>query len=135
MAATSNNDIARAIYLATRGKAGVEQSDVLRKVVNFLSRKRLLSKSDEILSRLDKMINQEEGRVIAKVSSPEKLDSRMKTHLEQELKKRYRANEIVLREIFNKELIGGIKVEVNDEIIDLSIKNRIGKLQAYLIKD
>ncbi len=134
MAITSNNDIARAIYLATLGKTGSEQSDVIRKVVNFLSKKRLLSKSEDILARLSKIINQEEGRIIAKVTSPEKLDSKMRVHLEQELKKRYKANEVVLVENLNKELLGGIKVEVNDEVIDLSIKNRIAKLQEHLIK-
>ncbi len=134
MAAISNNDIARAIHLTIGGKSGGEQSVAVGQIIKFLSKRRLLSKTPDILSRLSKIINQEEGRIVAKVSSPEKLDSKMRTHLEQALKKRYSAKEVILAETLNKELLGGIKIEVNDEVIDLSIKNRIGKLQAYLIQ-
>ena len=93
-----------------------------------------MSKSRDILSILDKMINQEEGRVIAHVSSAEKLDPKMKIDIEESLKKRYKANEVIIAETLNKELLGGIKIEVNDEVIDLSIKSRIEKLQTYLTK-
>ena len=40
----------------------------------------------------------------------------------------------MLVESLDSKLLGGLKVEVNNEIIDLSIKNKIGKLQKYLTK-
>lgn len=135
MTAISNNDIARAIYLVSKNKNQKEQTDVCDKIVKFLFRRRLLSKSTEILSQLRKIVNKEDGRVIAKVSSVQKLESKTKTHLEQALKKRYSAKEVVLNENIDSRLLGGLKVEVNDEVIDLSIKNKIGKLQEYLTKD
>ncbi|MFA6076667.1 MAG: F0F1 ATP synthase subunit delta [Candidatus Paceibacterota bacterium] len=134
MAVLSNNDIARAVYLLAKGKSHVEQTDVSKKVVDFLFRKRLLSKASLILSQLEKIINKEEGRVVAKVSSVEKLSHQAKVNMEQALKKRYSAKEIIIDESLDSRLLGGIKVEVNNEIIDLSIKNRIEKLQEYLIK-
>lgn len=135
MSAISNNDIARAIYLLTKGKGHVEQADISKKVIKFLFRRRLLSKAPQILSQLGKIINKEESRVEAKVLSVEKLNHQMKLHLEQALKKRYSAKEIVLNESLDARLIGGLKIEVNDEVIDLSIKNRIEKLQEYLIRN
>jgi len=134
MATISNNDIARAIYLISKDKSHHEQADVFKKVVNFLSRKRLLSKASAILLQLRKIINENDSRMVVKVSSVEKLTHQNKTHLEHTLKKRYGVKEIVFEENLDKNLIGGIKIEVNDEIIDLSIKNRIRKLQEYLIK-
>jgi F-type H+-transporting ATPase subunit delta len=132
MSAISNNDIARAVYLLAKGKSHVEQADISKKVVRFLFKRRLLSKAPQILSQLEKIINKEEGRVMAKVGSVEKLSHQTKTNIEQALKKRYSAKEIVIEESLDARLLGGIKVEVNNEVIDLSIKNRIGKLQEYL---
>ena len=134
MSALSNNDIARAIHLLTKGKGHAEQADILKKVTKFLFRKRLLSKAPQILAQLGRIINKEEGKVEAKVSSVEKLSRETKSHLEHALKKRYSAKEIVFNESLDSRLIGGVKIEVDDEVIDLSIKNRIGKLQEYLTK-
>lgn len=135
MTVISNNEIARAVYFLSKDKSQSEQVDISQKIVKFLFRRRLLSKAPDILSQLGKIINHEEGRIVAKVSSVQKLDSKTKTHLEQALKKRYSAKEVVLSENLNEKLLGGIKIEINNEVIDLSIKNKIGKLQEYLIRN
>ncbi|OGI68483.1 ATP synthase F1 subunit delta [Candidatus Nomurabacteria bacterium RIFCSPHIGHO2_01_FULL_42_15] len=132
MTVISNNDIARAIYSGAKEKHGHELSLYQKNVVNFLFRKRLLSKAPEILSQLRKIINKEEGRIIAKVSSVEKLSHKIKEDLTHSLKKRYSAKEVILEEKLDEKLIGGIKLEVNNEVIDLSVKNKIGKLQEHL---
>jgi F-type H+-transporting ATPase subunit delta len=132
MAVTSNNDIARAIYLMFKDKSSSEQKNISEKVVKFLFKKRLLSKAPEILLRLKKIINGEEGRIEVKVSSPEALNHQTKIHLEQVLKKRYLVKEVVFVENIDKKLLGGIKIEVNDEVVDLSVKNKIEKLKEYL---
>jgi len=135
MTAISNNNIARAIYLAAKDKNQAEQYPIFSKVVQFLVRRRLLAKAPDILLLLDKIINNDEGRVTAKVSSAEKLDHKTKLHIEQSLQKRYSAKKIILNEIINAKLLGGFKVEIGDEVIDLTIKNKIGKLQEHLLGD
>jgi F-type H+-transporting ATPase subunit delta len=134
MAVISNNDIARAVYLATKDKSTAEMADVSKKVVTFLSKRRLLGKSKNILVELGKMVNKEEGRIVAKVYSAIPLDLKMRAYLEQAIKKRYSATHVVLNERVDSGLVGGVRIEVNDELIDLSIKNRIYKLQEYLTK-
>ena len=57
MPTISNNDIAEAIYLSSHGKTGSHLSENLLNVTKFLSRRRLISKSGDILSRLNKIIN------------------------------------------------------------------------------
>ncbi len=134
MSVTSNNDIARAIYLMSKDKSSSEQKNISEKVVKFLFKKRLLSKAPDILLRLKKIINGEEGRIEAKISSVEALSHQTKTSLEQALKKRYSVKEVTLKENIDKKLLGGIKIEVDDEVVDLSVKNKINKLQEYLTK-
>jgi F-type H+-transporting ATPase subunit delta len=134
MAKVSNNDIARAIYLATKGKTGGELSSTLKKVVTFLANKRLLSKNVEILSLLKNIINKESGIVTAKISSVEKLSHKTKEDLTHYFKKRYKASEVILEEKIENGLLGGFRAEIDDEVIDGSIKNKIGKLQEYLAR-
>lgn len=133
MAILSNNDIARALYLVSKDKSHIEQSAIFKNFTKFLFKKRLLSKAQDIISNFEKIINKEEGRVVVKVLSALKLDYKMKLELEHFLKKRYLAREIALEEILDEKLLGGVRVEVNNEVIDLSIKNRIGKLKEHLI--
>jgi F0F1-type ATP synthase delta subunit len=133
MTTISNNNIARAIYSATKGKNDAEQSLIFSKVIQFLFRRRLLSKAPDILLHLNKIINGEEGRIVAKISSRDNLNEKIKRELAHALTKRYSAKEVVLSEVLDEKLLGGFKVEINDEVIDLTIKNKIGKLQEYLI--
>jgi len=132
MTAISNNNIAKAIYAATKGKTHGEQSIVFPQIVSFLARRRLLSKSSDILSRLNKIINDDEGKVIARVSSVEKMTEASKKEITHSLSKYYGGKTVILEERLDPKLLGGYKIEVNDEVIDLSIKNRIQKLQEHL---
>jgi F-type H+-transporting ATPase subunit delta len=134
MTTISNNDIARAIYLVSKDKTSAELHETNKKVVKFLARRRLLSKSGDILERLNTIINQENERIIARVSSTKKLKEESNKELILLLKKRYGAKEVVLVETLDEKLLGGIRVEVNDEIIDLTVKNKFKKLQEYLIR-
>lgn len=129
-----NNNMAQAIYLATKDKTQAEQSLFFKKVVQFLSRKRLLQESKDILLRLEKIINKEEERVVAKVLSKNILSVETKKEIIKSLTKRYSAKEVILLENLDTKLLGGFKIEVNNEVIDLTIKNKISKLQEYLIK-
>jgi len=134
MANISNNDIAQAIYLFSKDKVGIELKDSTDKIIKFLSRRRLLSKSGDILERLDKIVNTENNKIIVKVLSAKKLQEKIKNELIIFLKERYKVKEIILEEGMDDKLLGGMRVEVNDEIIDLTAKNKIKKLQEYLTK-
>ena len=130
----SNNNIARAIYLASKDKPKAEQILIFKKVAKFLFRRQLLTRVPDILLQLGRVINVEENRIIAKASSFRKLDQEEKSHLEHLLKRRYGAKEIYMLETIDEKLLGGLKLEINDEVIDFSIQNKIKKLQEHLIK-
>ncbi len=134
MATTSNNTIAHAIYEVTKGKSGGELTSAMGDVMKFLVRKRLLSRSPGIVTSLEKIINKEEGVVKAKVLSARKLDHDIKTKIIQDLEKRYGAKKIILEEEINEKLLGGVKIEIGDEVIDLTLKNKINKLQEHLTR-
>jgi len=134
MATISNNDIARAIYLSSKDKSATEQSALLSKITQFLFKRRFLSRSPDILVRLDKMIDEAEERIVVHISSKQPLPENIKKEIAQILKERYFAKKAILIENLDEKLLGGFKIEVNDEVIDLTIKNKVEKLQEYLTK-
>jgi F-type H+-transporting ATPase subunit delta len=134
MSTLSNNTIAQAIYLASKDKTPLAQQSILRQVVGFLSRRRLFSKTFAILLELEKIINKVESRITVKVYSASKLEEETKISLIHSLKHRYSSKEVVLKEILNEKLLGGVRLEIDDEVMDLTLRNRMNKLQAHLTK-
>ena len=132
MSTLSNNDIARAVYLTLKDKGSTDKN-TSQKIIQFLFRRKLLSKSSLILAQLKKIIDREEGRLVVRVSTVTALAMDTKNNLKNALKKRYNVSDIEIQEVLNEKLIGGVKIEVGDEVGDFSIKNRSKKLQEYLI--
>ncbi len=130
----SDGEIARAIYLVSKNRSNPELRDLSAKVVDFLARKRLLSRSKSILENLDRVIDRASNRVLVKISSARRLENAMKEQLVDFLKIRYQAKDVVFAENINEKLLGGIKVEANDEIIDLTLINKLNKLKEHLIR-
>jgi F0F1-type ATP synthase delta subunit len=134
MASISNNNIAEAIYLASKEKSQTEQPLFFKKVIQFLTRRKLLSKAPDILLCLNKIINKREGRIETRISSAKKIDEKTNKELSHILTKKYSVKEINLIENLDEKLLGGIKIEINDEVINMTLRNKIGQLQEYLTK-
>ena len=130
----TNNNIAQAIYLSTKDKSAGEMSNVYKNIVNFLAKKNLISKSSDILKKLKKIINDENGIFEAKVFTARKLNDTSKKELKHILQNHYKTTEVDLVEILDPKLLGGLRIEINDEVIDNTIKNKINKLKNHLIK-
>jgi F0F1-type ATP synthase delta subunit len=133
MATISTHNIAYALYEATKDKQGKDLEHIMMQSVEFLSRKNLLSKTPEILKELEKIIDKKEGIVRAKIETPEKLSKATEKEIEAQLEKRYHAKEVHLEVTENKDLIGGIKIQVEDEVVDLTLAHKIHQLQNHLI--
>ena len=132
MTKISYNKIARAIYETSRDKRGGELAGTSKNVVSFLARRRLLSKTPEILDRLQKIVDEENGVVRAKVTSERELRDATKRDIKHSLKKRYGAEEMVLEENVDEKLLGGFKIEAKDDLLDLTTRNKINKLKEHL---
>jgi len=132
MATLSNKDIANAIYGFLKDKSG--SRDAFREVVKFLQKKRLLGRSKAILESLRRVVNEEEGELEAEVQSVRSLPDKNKKEISEFLKRKYGAKQLILKESLDAGLLGGFRIEVKDEVIDLTSRNKLRKLQAHLTK-
>jgi F-type H+-transporting ATPase subunit delta len=133
MATISINNLARAIYESSHGKEGVELDHTIKNVVKLLSEKHAIGKSKEILNKLQKIVDKNNEVVRAKISSRTKIDKKITTEIEDFIKKKYKAQNAFLEFEVDEKLLGGIKIGVGDEIIDMTLKSKIHRLENYLI--
>jgi F-type H+-transporting ATPase subunit delta len=133
MATASTKNIAYALYESIKGKKGQELDGAFAQVIEFLDKKRLMSKSKQILEDLQRIIDEDEGVVRASIETSRVLSIINQDELEKQIKDRYKAKEVYLDITENPKLLGGLKIQVGDEILDLSLAHQINQLQNHLI--
>lgn len=131
----SPKTIAEAIYSATKGKSGSSFELALKRSVKVLENKRMLGKSKEVLNALEDIIDKKEGIVRMKVTTAHKIGSEERKKLENEIKEKYKAQSVESIFFEKPELLGGIRVEVGDEVLDATYKNKLRKLENFLIRE
>jgi ATP synthase F1 delta subunit len=131
----SPKTIAEAIHLGSKDKQGKELSVFLEDSVAFLGKNRMIGKYKEILDYLEKLIDKNEKRLRVEVTSAEKLPHKILTELTENLKRRYKAEEIEIDQKEDATLIAGVKVRVLDEVIDMTLSNKLHQLQTHLMKN
>ena len=133
MAHISVKNLAYAIYESSKDKDEAKTDEIIKNFLSLLKQKHLLGKSDAILKELQKIIDKEGKVKRADVSMKNKLTSKMQKEIEEFIKERYKVDKVALTEKEDKSLLGGIKIEIDDEIIDTTIKNKLTRLQNYLL--
>jgi len=135
MAKISSKNFAEAIYRATAGKSGSELDRMLKRSAQVLQAKRMLGKAENILNALQDIIDKKTGTIRMKVITAKDLASGEIKKLENEVKEKYKA-QIVKAEFFKKkELLGGMRIEVRDEVLDATYKKKLLKLEKFLMQE
>ncbi len=127
-------DLAKAIYESAKGKSGDALESAINNAVEFLAKKNLISKSSEVLNYLQEIIDDEHGKIRAKVLSKTEPTHAALEHIKHFLRERFKAKEAHLDWKEDRSLLGGVRIEVRNEVIDLSLKNKIDQLQNHLLE-
>lgn len=135
MAKISPKNIAEAIYEMTENKSEQDLVAVLKRSAQILKDKRMLGKSDEVLIALQNIFDKKTGTIRMKVTTAKSLELDGRSKLEKEIKERYKAQNIISEFFEKEELLGGIKIEVGDEVLDSTYRNKLQKLEKFLIQE
>lgn len=133
MSKISPKNLAQAIFEATKGKSGAELASAISNSAKILAGKRQLGKSSDILQNLQEILDKKEGTVRAKITTAKKLNHEEQRKLENEIKEKYKASSIVSEFFEKEEVLGGIRVEVGDEVLDTTYRNKLQQLEKFLI--
>lgn len=105
-----------------------------KSVVDFLYKKGLLSKSEEILKELEKISHKNQSIMKMKVISAHKLSENKQKELEHEMREKYNLKHVESQYYEDKNLLGGIKIEIGEDIIDTTYRNKLNQLANHLIQ-
>ena len=93
----------------------------------------MVAKSDIVLNNLEELIDKEHGIIRPKIYTANKIPQEIIKEIEQELKNKYKAEEVIITEIEDPNILGGIKIQIANEIIDLSLQKRVAQLKKHLL--
>ncbi len=130
----TSTQYAKSLYEATKDKSQSEIDEVISNLINVLKKNNQLKLISNVISKFSEIWNKEEGIVEAVVTTRYKLQDTMTKQLEDFLKEKYGAKEIVLNNKIDQKIKGGIIIKVGDELLDASIVRRLKNLKLNFIK-
>lgn len=133
MSKISTKTVAEAIYSSAKNKTGAELEHALQNAVEFLAKKNLIGKASEILACIERISDAEQNILRAKILSKAPLTKILTDKVENLLKARYKTKTPALQWKEDKSLVGGVRIETENEVLDLSLKNKLNQLQNYLL--
>ena len=130
----STKNLAHALLEMTDGKTEGEIKKALKEFAEYLGKKGLISEMDELTKEYRTLYNRKHNIVEATVTLIERLSEKTRLELREALKRKYKAKEVHMLEKVDARLLGGMKIQVGDEIYDSSLKNALRQLETQLLK-
>jgi F-type H+-transporting ATPase subunit delta len=87
---------------------------------------------EEIKDEFEKLYHENKNVVFVHVTSMEKLSKKQEDIIRKDLEKKYPDANLKIENEIDPDIIGGIKIIVNDESIDLSLRNYLSKLKESI---
>ena len=119
------------LYGLFAGLCGDGLTAEMQNFVHVLIENNRLTLAPEIHEIFLELKNEREGVVEAVVESAFPLDAAQTAALTAELERRYR-RKVKSQVTVNKELIGGVRVQVGDEVIDSSVRGQLAMMAGAL---
>jgi F-type H+-transporting ATPase subunit delta len=124
---------AKALYEATKDKDQKEIDGVLADFVKVLSKNNQIRLAGNVSKKFGEVYNRENGIVEAEVISCEKLSEGIEKKIESYIKEKYSAKEVVINNVVDKSIKGGVVIKVGDEVTDFSVEKVLKNLKSKLI--
>lgn len=114
----------------------VEESKLVSFFVNEVVKNNDISKLKNAFKIFENLSNKRNGISKIKVISAYELDESLKKEIVEFIAKNFNVdkNKSNIKYLVDEKILGGIKIFVNDELIDLSISRKLGELRKKLIR-
>ncbi len=124
---------AKSLFELTAEKSHQEIDGAVSSFAKFLQKNRQMKLAGKIIEKFGKIYNKKNGIVEAEIISREKLSSDLLAKLNNFIKNKYLAKEVILNNIVDEKIKGGITIKVGDEVVDGSVGGQINRLKKCLI--
>jgi len=128
------NQYAKALYESVQEKSQKEVDSVIGNFIKILQKNGQLKLAKKIVEKFSAIWNKENEIVEATVTSRESLDAETLQKIEKFVAEKYSAKEVVLQNVIDEKIKGGIIIKVGDEMMDASVAKRLADLRLSLTK-
>ena len=132
----SNKQFAEALFAVTDGLKGEKLNEALRQFVLLLVKYHKLKQGSRIIAEFEKYAKKQAGVIEIEITSARKLSDTTINHI----KKIFSAQGgsasgggVEATELIDAALLGGVKVKMEDKILDASLKTQLLNLKQSLI--
>ena len=133
MKLSRTKELAQVLLEMTENVSADEQAKALKDFVQFLAKKQAIGDASAIMAEYQSLYNAKHGIIEATVTVVSRLSDAAKAELVETLKKKYHAKEVSITEKVDARVLGGMKIQVGDEVYDSSIQNSLSQLQEVLL--
>ena len=130
---TTAKQLAQVLYELTDNKSNADIQKSAADFACYVYRNRKLKLTGKIIDQFSAIYNKEKGIVEAEVVSRKKLGDIETKKIKHFLKEKYEAKEVILKNIVDPGIKGGIILRVGDEIVDGSIRGQLDRLKKALV--
>jgi len=128
----SATQYAKTLFAITDGKTETEVVEIVKKFVGILQKKGQFKNQARIIEKFSQLWNKKYEITEAEVVSREKIGEDVMAHVMTYVRNKYKTKEVVLKNIVNKDIKGGIIIRVGDEVSDLSVSRKLKELKKVL---
>ena len=131
----SAKQYALALYELIKGKDKKELDQILDNFIREIINAGFSSKFDLILENFNKVWNEKNNEVEAKIVSARELEKSEQNFITNMIKEKTKAKKVSLDMKIDPLIIGGMKIEYNGKVLDLSFREKLKQLKSELNKE
>lgn len=124
---------AKTLLEITENKTEKEISNIIARFAEILKKDGQIKNTSKIIEKFSELYNTKHRIVEASVTSSHKLSSDQVHQVEIFIKEKYKAKEVIIKNIIDEKIKGGIIIKIGDEILDGSVASQLKKLKKELI--
>ena len=128
----SANQYAKTLLELTDGKTNQEVSAVALRFIEILQKGKQMKNAPKIIEKFSEVFNAKHGIMEATIITKDKISDGETNKIKNYIKEKYGAKKIIVNNIIDEKIKGGIIIKVGDDIIDASITNQLKKLEKAL---
>jgi F-type H+-transporting ATPase subunit delta len=128
----SAKQYAQTLFELTVDKSDADVDDVVVRFVAFMKKMGDRKKSRDVINQFNNIHNAKNNVVEAVVTSARTLDGNVQENVQSFVRKEYGATSVILNNVIDKDIKGGIVVRVGDEVLDGSVSGRLKQLKNGL---
>ena len=128
----SAKQFAQTLFEMTDGKSKPEIEKSAADFARYIYRNRKMKLAGKILEQFAAIYNQKKGIIEAEVVTARKLPVPQMNKVKSYIRKKYQADEVVLKNTVDENTKGGMIIRVGDEVMDGSVKGKLEELRKIL---